>query len=261
MGRLSGGSRVRQPSAFFGTTMLDFIGIGAQKCGTTWLFQQLSQHPHVRFPAGKEVHFWDQQRHHGVDWWLGLFPDAPVGVMQGEITPAYGMLDTDTIQAIHERLPSVRLFYSIRNPIARAWSSALMALGRAELTIEEASDAWFIDHFRSTGSRRRGDYAATIARWRSVFSDLQLHVIVFDDIQTDPRGVLTRLADHLGIPADPFNHLDEASIRQAVFEGPGYDLRPSLRAVLQDLYADQIKALKQSMGRDLVHWLDWDGRR
>jgi hypothetical protein len=32
--------------------MLDFLGIGAQKAGTTWLYERLSQHPAVRFPAG-----------------------------------------------------------------------------------------------------------------------------------------------------------------------------------------------------------------
>ena len=35
----------------------------------------------------------------------------------------------------------------VRNPIARDWSSALMALQSAELTPGEASDQWFIDHF------------------------------------------------------------------------------------------------------------------
>jgi hypothetical protein len=40
--------------------MLDFLGIGAQKAGTTWLYQQLSQHPDV-MPCigGKEIHYFD----------------------------------------------------------------------------------------------------------------------------------------------------------------------------------------------------------
>ena len=37
----------------------DFIGIGAQKAGTTWLLEQLSQHPGVFTPATKELHFFN----------------------------------------------------------------------------------------------------------------------------------------------------------------------------------------------------------
>jgi hypothetical protein len=37
----------------------DFICIGAQKAGTTWLHQKLSQHPKIWLPALKEVHYFD----------------------------------------------------------------------------------------------------------------------------------------------------------------------------------------------------------
>ena len=40
--------------------MLDFLGIGAQKAGTSWLMGQLKQHPDFTMsPVGKEVHFFD----------------------------------------------------------------------------------------------------------------------------------------------------------------------------------------------------------
>ena len=55
----------------------------------------LRDHPEIAFPAGKEVHFWDRARERGVDWWLSLFPPAPPGVRQGEITPAYAVLEKD----------------------------------------------------------------------------------------------------------------------------------------------------------------------
>jgi hypothetical protein len=49
-------------------------------------------------------------------------------------------------------VPNVHVFYSVRNSIARAWSSALMALERAEMTIDDASHLWFLDHFKSARS-------------------------------------------------------------------------------------------------------------
>lgn len=41
----------------------DFVGIGAQKAGTTWLAKQLGQHPQVFVPLTKELHFVDWLNH------------------------------------------------------------------------------------------------------------------------------------------------------------------------------------------------------
>jgi hypothetical protein len=38
----------------------DFIGIGAQKAGTTWLYRNLREHPQIWMPK-KEVHYFDQR--------------------------------------------------------------------------------------------------------------------------------------------------------------------------------------------------------
>jgi hypothetical protein len=37
-----------------------FLGIGAQKAGTTWLYQHLREHPDVWMPPEKELHYFDR---------------------------------------------------------------------------------------------------------------------------------------------------------------------------------------------------------
>ena len=37
----------------------NFLGIGAQKSGTTWLHANLSQHPQIWMPPVKEIHYLD----------------------------------------------------------------------------------------------------------------------------------------------------------------------------------------------------------
>ena len=39
----------------------DFIGIGAQKAGTTWLHRNLQAHPEIWMPAEKELHYFDEK--------------------------------------------------------------------------------------------------------------------------------------------------------------------------------------------------------
>jgi len=41
----------------------NFIGIGAQKAGTTWLGRNLQAHPEVWMPRLKEVHYFDEKLH------------------------------------------------------------------------------------------------------------------------------------------------------------------------------------------------------
>ncbi|MGG6238271.1 sulfotransferase [Nodosilinea sp. AN01ver1] len=41
---------------------VDFLGIGAQKAGTTWLWSILKSHPDVWMPPKKELHYFDRDR-------------------------------------------------------------------------------------------------------------------------------------------------------------------------------------------------------
>lgn len=234
--------------------MLSFLGIGAQKAGTTWLYEQLNRHPQLAFPFGKEAHFWNRPHDAAtvVDY-LDRF--AQLDAIAGEITPAYGMLPVETIQEIHRHAPNLRLIYLIRNPIDRAWSSALMALQRAEMTIDEASDQWFSDHFHSTGSLKRGDYQTCLQNWRAVFSDEQLLVLRFEQIITEPESLLNSCFLHLRVSRQDPEQLRQQGCRVPVFTGPGHPLRSTLRSVLRALYQDQIKQLGQYLDMDLSTWL------
>ncbi len=233
--------------------MLHFLGIGAQKAGTSWLYENLRRHPQIRFPSGKEVHFWDYEPNYlrGFSWYLDRFPPPPAGVINGEFTPAYAILPLARIAELRAMLPALRLIYILRNPIDRAWSSALMALSRAEMRFEEASDAWFLDHFRSAGSLRRGDYASCLETWLAEFDMGNFLILFFEEIEQGPLALLRKCEDHLGIG----NELSPKDItREKVFFGSGEPIRPALRHALLALYAPRIEALEGMLGCSLAHW-------
>jgi hypothetical protein len=238
--------------------VLSFLGIGAQKAGTTWLFEQLRKHPQVRFPAGKELHFWNEPGERTLEWYRSLFEDPDPAIRQGEITPAYAILPVDTIREIGRQFPDLRLIYLLRNPIERAWSSALMALKRAELTIDEASDAWFVDHFRSRGSMMRGDYEQCIRNWLTVFPREQLLLRQFELIKANPKALLIACSRHIGVDEVHWSQEDMTSVGRPVFRGSRAPLRASLVPVLADIYADKIRRLADYLDWDLDAWLPSD---
>ena len=233
--------------------MLHFLGIGAQKAGTTWLYEMLSRHPGIAFPAGKEVHFWDAFYQRGLPWYDTCFPDAP-GRLNGEITPAYAMLPAERIAEIKQAYPELRLLYLLRNPLQRAWSSALMALGRAEMTLDEASDAWFIDHFRSAGSLGRGDYATCLTHWRAFYAEDCWRVFFYEQIRDNPVALLGSCCDLLGLAREPFLSDCLQHMPRKVFSGAGVVLRPTLLPVLREIYYPKIEQLSWLLGQDLSHW-------
>jgi hypothetical protein len=234
--------------------MLDFMCIGAQKCGTSWLYKMLAKHPKIGFPGGKEVHFWDRISGREVESYIHIFSGNQC--INGDITPAYAILPVDIIREIYDVTPHLRLIYLIRNPMERAWSSARMALSRAEMTYQEASDQWFVDHFKSKGSLARGNYECCIRNWRSVFPSNRLLIIRYEEIAGNPVEVVNRCLCHLGLDAF-FEQADDSKLREKIFEGDGAPIGPTLAPVLQDIYLKQIDSLEIYLQEDFSNWKTW----
>lgn len=239
--------------------MLDFIGIGAQKAGTTWLQKRLELHPRIRFPAGKEIHFWDKERARGVDWWLGLFAAPADDIKRGEITPAYTTLPAATVAEVHQAAPQARLFLSLRNPMSRAWSAAQMDAKFADLDPRQQPDDWYIERFRSAGSLLRGDYLAALDNWTAAYGAAALLTILFDEIEQRPKATIRKVAAHIGVDPDFYAPLARDQIGRPVFVGQRLALRPSLLPILREIYLPQIDRLAARLDRSLDHWRSWTG--
>lgn len=245
--------------------MLNFLGIGAQKAGTTWLYTQMLRHPQIRFPRGKEVHYWDWvqagRRPDEIDWYIEKF-SGDGSFVRGEITPDYAVIDERYIRQIHSLNSGLKIFIILRNPLERAWSAAQMGLARLMMQREEASDRWFIDVFNSQASLARGDYAATLNRWELVFPRQQLLILFYEDLTENPRKLLCDVAAHIGVDAGFFDQIPESEIRRRILPGAGFHLEENspltepLLAELCRLYGDRIASLSQYLGKDLSAWLD-----
>ena len=231
--------------------MLRFVGIGAQKSGTTWLYEMLRLNPELSFPAGKEVHHWDRPPVRTLEEYKDLFNTDGIC---GEITPAYSFLPIETIGEIFKHFPDLRIIYLMRNPIERAWSSSRMALSRAEMLPIEASDQWFIDHFNSAGSLARGDYQKCIQNWRLFYPRSSIALYRYEQILNEPRQLLKAVCDHIGANSHYVDGLDDQTLKQQIFKSIEIPLRESLKPELRRLYQDKIQNLSTYLSEDLTAW-------
>ncbi|MCH2181433.1 MAG: sulfotransferase domain-containing protein [Mariniblastus sp.] len=230
----------------------DFLGIGAQKAGTSWLAKNLRCHPELFVSEEKELHYFDRDFHRPLRHYASHFAQAGDRV-KGEITPAYAILDRPTIRFIHKVMPELRLVYLLRNPVERAWSQAYMNLvsipGRP---YEEVDQAEFIRHFRSPRSVSRGAYLACIDRWLESFAEDQLLIEFFEDIAEQPQALLERVFEHLGVSQQV--DWNRFPIGERVFSGGGVPIPDEIRLVLDEMYAADIEAIHQRFGDKTEPW-------
>jgi hypothetical protein len=101
----------------------DFIGIGAMKAATYWIYHCLDAHPEICMSSRKELHFFEKPANYrmGIGWYTSHFSHCSEGKVLGEITPAY-LSSPDAPVLIHRHYPRVKIFACLRNPVERAYS-------------------------------------------------------------------------------------------------------------------------------------------
>lgn len=101
----------------------DFVLIGAMKCGTSTLHDQLAAQDGFFMCTPKEPNFFsdDPIYARGMDWYAGLFQGAAPGQLRGESSTHYTKRPTHprTFERLRRALPEARLIYMMRHPIDR----------------------------------------------------------------------------------------------------------------------------------------------
>jgi Sulfotransferase domain len=179
----------------------DYVIIGAQKGGTSFLYHLLTLHPLVEPAARKELHFFDHPEHfdNGAEWYRRCFPrlsskDGQRSIT-GEATPYY-LFDPPVAKRMAEIVPQARLIALLRNPVDRAYSHYQMQVkrGTEPRTFEEAIEQ---EHSSYVS---RGIYADQLLRWFEVYSKEQMLVLKSEDFFKRPIETLKVVLTFLDLP-------------------------------------------------------------
>ena len=292
-------------------TLPNFLILGAQKAGTTSLFNYLGQHPEVYASPIKEPHFFDHEGEkrpyagpgripgpavQSLKEYEGLFAGVRGEKAVGEASPTYLYLP-GVAERVKRRLPEARLIAILRDPTERAYSAYQHAVrnGREPLRSFAAAladedrrvrEGWHpIYHYRG-----RGFYHAQLSRYFDLFGREQVRVCLYDDLRSDPFGMLRGIFRFLGV-SDSFTPdtstrynlsgvpknravaglvkrlggLTPAVKRVVPFETrqrikgrifvKAPPLEPAVRRELVEAYREDVLRLEDLIGRDLSAWL------
>ena len=231
--------------------MPDFLGVGAQKAGTTWLAENLRRHPAIHLPERKELHYFDESFHRSLASYARNFREAGARVT-GEITPAYALLDDERLAFIARAMPGVRAIYLLRDPVERAWSGTVMALATLPgIDPGSIGTTRFVEHARARHVLARSRHLDAIARWERTVRPGHLHLDFHDEIARDPAAMLARVHRFLGV--EPRVDAPEA-IRERVNAGPRIAMPDEVREVLVGELGDELRALADRFGGHAEEW-------
>lgn len=238
-----------------GRRIPDFLGIGAQKAGTTWLWQNLRYHRDIYLPRRKELHFLDEHWGEGYNWYLRHFGPRRVGNrLAGEATPSYLVTDVDRIEIMHRINPDMKLLLMVREPVDRAWSAArYFARNQLGSSAEDMPLDEFEALVRSPMLLDRGDYRTGVERWTGVFGSDQLLVHFTDEMVADPAGTFRSVLRFLAVDTD----IDESEFDLGTVFNPGRSapLPARHREVLSELLEPQLRWLKGTFPDRDIAWL------
>ena len=205
----------------------DFLIIGAARCGTTSLYQYLTEHPSIIPGVGKEIYFFDKKFSKGVNWYRSFFPTKlnmsrtenkqKCKCLTGEATPRY-LHYPHAPKRIFELLPNVKLIVLLRNPVDRAYSHYQMEVssGNEKLSFEDAveqeekrtnedmkkmeenEDFYSVNFYRKS-YLTRGIYVEQLKRWFEFFPKEKFLILKSEDLYSDPSKIYQQTLDFLGL--------------------------------------------------------------
>ncbi len=252
----------------------DFLIVGPQRTGTTWLHQVLTTHPEVFLTDPKEIFFFSRLKDRSsprfesalLDWYLAHFHDPwprwlakqarslrRYGLpyrpkIRGEATASYAAMDPDLVAEVAALRPDVKALVMVRHPVDRAWSHAKKDLvrNRGRRAGDVRDDEWTA-FFRDPYQLRCARYEENLATWRAAVGDRNVFVGTFEEVEQRPAELLARVTGFLGVADDP-RFVDPKLLRSVVNPTGRSEVPERFRAELETLLAPEIDGWKRLVG-------------
>ena len=187
----------------------NFLVVGAQRCGTTYLYHLLAQCSDIYLPAKKELHFLSRamlDEGKSFDLYSSFFSSHAGQICIGEVTPDYIYVE-DVPKLIRSHLGDIKLIFVLRDPIWRAHSHYWWAVSkrREYLSFEAALDAeprrlkrdfWSQTNYSYTD---KGFYHRQIERYATLFDRENMLFVISEDLYESPIDELTKICEFLDV--------------------------------------------------------------
>jgi len=229
----------------------DFVGVGAQRSGTTWWYRLLLDHPRIALPLkreSKEFHFFDKfcarpmldadiRRYH-------RFFARRRGTLCGEWTPRY-MFDAWAPPLLHRVAPEAKILVLLRDPVERY---------RSGLAHQVTRVPWRGPAIMCHDAADRSCYARQLRHILAYYDREQVLVLQYERCRAEPLAEYRRTLRFLGLDDD---HVPAAvtELTGGTTEAAKEPLWDDLQTMLMAKLEPEVLALRELVGDlDLSLW-------
>mgnify|MGYP003636442888 FL=1 len=230
----------------------DFLILGPQRTGTSWISSHLKAHPEVFLPKGKETYFFStllepEKQHFDYprleDYLLRRQVESLVRhhtkyspKALGDATASNATLSPNAIREVCLINPDIKAVLTMRVPAERVWSHAKKKFTEhSNLTMDQVDPEALDKFLRAGGQLQRGMYSTMIANWRQHLKPGNLLVAEFRLINEEPRQFLTEVLRFIGVEADRFPQ--QRALNKRVYPTGNSSKPPAVKERIAELYA------------------------
>lgn len=264
----------------------DFLCIGTEKAGTTWLWNCMKSHPNVGVPATKELRMFNETRNFdqnhfraaqaffedprgtplrpdflervatelrllygGTPAYLRVFGQLSEPVV-GELTPQYCIQPPEWVSKMRAVAPDARIVYMLRDPVERLISGARMVM---KVSGKPPNDQLLLKEAMHPMQLRFCNGHIHIDKFAKVFGEDRLGVFFYDDISHRPAALLQDICDFVGAERAP---VGPKVLTELVNKGSSYQPSRELHTKLYSMLAPIYKELEQLFPKRVSAWRD-----
>jgi len=207
----------------------NFLIIGAQRGGTTSLYNYITKHPKIIPALQKEIHFFDINFNKGIQWYQSHFQQNSFfsllyytkkfkDCITCEASPYY-IYHPHVPKRISKIIPDVKLIALLRNPIERAFSHYHheVKLGIEKISFEDAikeepkrlngelkkmleDEFYYSFNHQNFSYLERGIYIEQLENWEKFFPKKQILILSSEEFYSNPDKICNDVFDFLGLP-------------------------------------------------------------
>ena len=266
----------------FGDACPDFLCVGAQKGGTSWLYGQLERHPDFWMPPVKELHYLnsltrtrrfhpprcrDQRDASFLDSMKNLSALSYIdlekygqlfehkgSLVSGDISPAYSTVSDEIIQRVVNSFPKLKVIFLARDPVERAWSQLSMGIRLGMISPFDATDAEeVVRNLLNPGVLLRSYPSKIVARWKRYVHPEFFRIYFFDDLEKNPAELRRSILSFLGADPNKSSGRLKANDNQDT-KKEKLRLTDKVRSRVAQFFEQELKACAAELGGPAKQW-------
>ena len=180
---------------------IDFAGIGAPKCATTWLYQCLKEHPQLYLlpKDNKKAAYFakSNQTEEFQNYYNFFLKGKKEGQLAGEFSTRY-IFEKEAAERMKSHNPEMKIIVSLRNPSERAFSAYIH-----HFSLSKKEKEWlpFKEALKKAPKAilEEGFYAKHLKNYFNVFGEENILVLIVGDIKENSKKELKKLYSFLEV--------------------------------------------------------------